>query len=839
MAGYTSDEIEASVSRFVKAEISDERDELGPDKQDVKFSEVIELISSTLIFDPNAIFYVIFLATNRLNKNVEQSIAYVEDVLDAITEMSHRTTEITRTSLLGDAAAALLEVDTILTERDAVSNNAFNRYLSSLNSFITVSLRPNIKSGTDIIRPPQQARVEARTSLSSLATSYADHLEVISQISQMLTEFNAINLPVLAIQNSVRQARADLEDLQTTFESALTTRDAKIAESRDAYLRLVSGKAVLTNYNTVTDPSSPRMSSSSALKGRAALPLGDGEYVVAETVCTKSAPWAIETGVNDELKIAEDGNPETTYTLVPPTQPQLDSALDEDWDSGGTNTAYDIVVGVNDKLEIDGLAPRVTLTSGGNRTAVQIASDITSWATTNSYPYSASALNLGGLNYVRIVKTSYGAQRLRMTALDAGDRAAILAAYTTLGFYEGQEDTAGGVTATELAEQINAADKVLASVERTTFEEGDDGTITSLTELQLPAGTIVSDVGQDDMLVIRNGESVGYHRLAIDPVADQITVVADQPFVQLESNVEYLLVREVVRVKSISSGLTGKLAINASSAVSTLGFTVGETDSTTTGFRAAESGNDKDFVQADIVEGDILRITAGATEHEITEISNGGQQLEVDPPIDVDRTNLAFSIYSAAAVAYENFSLALSAWDAARESSSFVEDTLELDRVMNPLLANKRPSAAQTNDATTVAMELLSLLSSLSAVLTDFEVSSVGRVDAALKMLQERGMDRAYDTLLDGKITEFFEYDKDDASNSSYMLKAMRQVVVADLPLSKLEEDADDIIHDELIIGTDADLDFTDVDGEDENVLPLGEIPDLNEQDEGTLRQRL
>jgi len=839
MAAFKTAEIEAAVSQFVKANVVEERDELGPVKEDVKFSEVLELISSTLIFDPNSIFYVIFLATNRLSTDVAATLVVVEDIQTAIAEVSHRTKDITRTTLLGDAAAALLEVDTILSSRDALSNSAFNRYLSSTNAFVGVSLEPNIKSGSDLIRPPQKARTDARTALATLATSYADHLAVLAQLQEMLTEFNALNLPVLAIQDSVRKARRDLKSLQATFEDTATTRDAKIAESRDAYLRITAGKAVLNSYNTVSDPSSPRLQSTAALTGRAAIPLGDGVLTKVEVLGTKSAPWEIDTGTNDEFKVAADGALETTYTIVPPTRPSVTTFLDETWDATGPAVAYQVIVTTQDKLEIDGLAPRVVLTAGANRTAANIASDINTWATANSFPYTASSP--GG--FVKIEKTSGGAQRIRMTAFNGTDRAAILATYTALGFYEGQEDTVAGVTAAELASQINAVGELVAEVELTQFDEGVSGAMFSSTEIDLPLGTLVSLSHVDDILVLLSGQSAGAHRIVsiTQPGVDRITVATTQPFVLAESGIEFRIIRELLKITSPATGLTGQIIVGAGNANTTLGFTAAAAKSTTTGFEAVLTAVPQDFTQSDVVEGDLVRITIGVntTQHVISEITGSNKQLEITPAIDVSLTGLTFQILSAAAVAYENFIAAAVVWDLLREASDFEDDTRELERVMNPLLANKRPSAFQIADANTAATALLSLLNSLSTVLTDFEVNAVGRVDAALKMLQERGMDRGFDTLMDGEIANFFGFDKDDASSSAFMLKSMRNVVVEDLPQSKLDDDGDDIQHDELVVDTDAELDFSDTDSEDEDLHPLGEIPDLDDTDASTLRQRL
>lgn len=944
MPGYSNAEIEAAVSNFVKSEVSVTYDVLGPVDIGAKFSEVLQLISSTLIFDPNAIFYLIYLASNKLNSSVEQTVEYLDDILQAIAEMSARTTDVTRTTLLGDAAAALLDVDRILSERDALSQNAFNRYVSAIDSFTTVSLAPNIRKNAEIVRPPQQARDESRTALSSLSVAYEDVLETLDQIMEMLTEFNGLDLAVISVQRSVRRVREDLRDLQSSFEDASTTRDDKIAECRDAYLRITSGKSVLTNYTTITDPSEPRLISSASILGRPSVPVGStGELVSAFVEGTRSAPWAIEPGVNDELNIGEDGNAPTAYTLVPEAEPNVRSMLSGPFDihsasiasllssnsenytipagpdnefvvtvdgvlfagniTAGVRTgaqvasdmgaitdldtgtialstvvtvsyttgisivapagAHSIVIGntfvapppastvntavgftggqsssgvdANDLMEIDGLAPRIALSNGPTQTRGDVATDIITWAGAN-YPGEYTAADDG--TYITITKTKPGAQTIRMTAEDPTDHPAIVAAFVTLGFYEGQEDNSEGLSAAEAARQINDAGLVTAEEVRETYEEGNDGDVTGATTIELPLDTIapaggVPEQHVDEHIYIRSGANAGAHRIVsiARTTVDTVTVSADTPFVAVESDQSWVIVKEVLRLSSKSSAMDTQITVAAGLANTDLGLTAGDEYGTTTGFRVASSGTDVDFTQYDIVVGDIVRLPAPAADRTVLELSDGGKQLEVTEPVGTDLGAGQFRIISAAAVAYEAFEAAVDLWQQDRASSNFSEDISELERVMNPLLANKRPSAAQVADANVRANELRDLLSALSEVLVSFEVAKVGRMDASLNMLRERGLDRAYDYLMDGKIAEFFGFDKDDAAGSAYMLKTSRAVVQADLAVSKLDEDADDIIHTDLVQDTDADYDFSDGDL-DEGFATLGEVPDVLEDGE-------
>lgn len=820
MAGYKDAEIEAAVSRFVQSTIRIEKDALGPVDIGSKFNEVLQLISSALVYDPNAIFYIVYLATNKLNVTVELALEYIEDVSDAIDEMGHHTKDVTRTTLLGDAAAALLAVDQILTDNSTISSRAFTRYQQAVDDFTRVSLEPNIKQSGQVVRPPQLARQDVLITIPNLSTAYVAILGTLAQVRLMLDEFNDLNLGVLSIQNSVQKVRDDLRTLQSQFENTSTTRDDKIALCREAYLSIASGKSVLNNFTTVSDPSDPRLSSSSTVVGYPSPSAGDeGELVSASITCTKSAPWEI-TASADELKVAEDGESEKTYAFTPPSQPSVTSIFKDSYD-----------IPASGRLEIDGL-PAVGLTPGVNLTA-EVVNSINTWATTfPTYPYTAS--DDGG--YIKITKTTPGANEIRMTAeADIDD---VLATYQVLGFYEGQTDSSTGLSAAEAAAVINAAGSIAASVVLTRYENGDDGEVKSgaLTVLEVAENSIESFGHADDMLLVRTGINVGYRRIvSVTRVGgvDKITVDSSTPFKVVDTELSWVILSERLKLASTATDLTTELTIGAGNVNSVMGFSEETVVGTTTGFRAKEGDIYLDFSHLDVVVGDIVRVVNAtpdpdvSSEHTVLELSSSNGQLEITPSIDTNTVVGSFSILSAAAVAYEILVAALDAWDDLLAASEFSEDILELERVMNPLIANKNPSISQLNDARSTLLALEALLTNtspdgLTEILQAFQVSLVPRVDASLKMLKERGMDRAYDLLMDGKIETFFSMDKDDASSSAYMLKSMRGVVRSDLRVSKLTDDADDTTHIGSAVGTDPDYDYSDADS-DENVKLLGE----------------
>lgn len=954
MADFSSTEIEAAVSQFVKSNISVQRDALGPIDLQSKFSEVLQLVSSTLIFDPNSIFYLIFLVSNKLNSLVETTLADVDDLTQAVKEMGHKTTKVTKTSLLGDAAAALFSVDQILNEQNVISQTPFTRYQRAVDAFTAASLAPNIRQVIDlqvqVARPPQEARADSLTLLTSLSTNYATILSSLEQLEAMLDEFRSLDLSVLTIQDSVRKVRTDLRALQDAFEDPSASDDDKISYTRDAYLRLTAGKAVLTNLSTIRDPEEPRLRSSDSVSGKASVPLSGGRLTPATIRMSKSAPWIIKTGVNDQFSIREDSAvAPTTYTITPSPYPVVQNyrsgpfalraasyaslisanaqnyvipaAPDNEFSvtvdgaifvgpvTSGSRTGAQVVADIlamvdadtglislstvinatyslgvvlthllpgdhtiiinnppgttlpavtvnsvlgftagtigrgneaNNVVEIDGHSPVITLTTGASVSRAQVVSDILTWVAAN-VPGQYTATDTGSA--IEIRKTIPGSQTVTMTADYAPEHANVVRAYQELGFYVGQSDSSEAVSAVEIASMVNGVGLINAAAKSETFESGTDGTTTGPTTIEFPAGSIpASRVGMQ--LYIQSGINAGPHRITsiVIGFTDVIVVSTDTPFIYTGIDQHWVIVDEYVQLTSKASDLSTKLLVSAGTADTELGLATGAVYGTTTGFTTNTLSS---FTRADVVVGDVLRIPS-EPDREISLVTSD-TQVEVTPPLPTNATGLSFQVLSTAALAYEQLIVDLAAWDSLIRSSAFATDLRELQRVMNPLLNNTRPTDGQINKAVDLLTfeNLISpeesglkpLLEQLRDALVAFEVNRVSRIDAALNMLQERGMDRAYDHLMDGKLAAVFSFDKDDAASSAYMLKTSRAVAQEDVPVSKSDEAVGDTVAGNEIVGTDADFDVSDMDP-DENLSLLGEIADYSDEDASEATKR-
>lgn len=165
--------------------------------------------------------------------------------------------------------------------------------------------------------------------------------------------------------------------------------------------------------------------------------------------------------------------------------------------------------------------------------------------------------------------------------------------------------------------------------------------------------------------------------------------------------------------------------------------------------------------------------------------------IEVDPPIPVD-TVLNFSNSSTLPFArirkgqfntHSTIQGLLEAWTTLEANSSGY--SAELNRLINPLLSNSNPIISAVNTAKVYAQELSIALNQLDDILASYVADVVPRVDTLIDTMLSRGSDRAVDTLLEGRFSEFFGYNSDEVSYIGNALKQLRDVQRLDLPVRR------------------------------------------------------
>lgn len=586
MANFTQEEINAAVKKYIRTDTRTTRDPLGPRDTDKIFADVMEFVSSGLVFDPNSIFYLIYLVKNRVNQDLNTALALIADLKQAILEVGKYTSKVTSTSLLSDAASALLEADRLLTQKQTIASPQFNRYGEALDQFVGISIAPNIRELTgsypetySVVRPPQAAQEAIKSDIISLRAAHTTILAETEQLSLAFDEFLAQNLPTLAIQTSVQKVQKDLKALQREFDSS--TEAEAIGMTRDAYLRIVAGRSVITNLVTTRDPTSYRMQGSVSSSDRAQVAYPASSSTPGQVITGRSATYHIVPGVSDQLNFKLDGGALVSVTLTPPAPARvLGSNSDQSLFqftlakaaelTSSMTGPYTVPVSPGNVFDIyvDGIGYRVDLTDGVD-TAAQVAAEVMVATRIDSEPGTfgdvALATSVGGvLSFLHATvgtgSITIGSQTVN-SALGFTDGQADLgtAANNILRLYVDDELevlanlTVGGRTAAQVAVDITAASaRVLG------------GTVT----LDLAEGVTISSRAYGEQSRIQILPTTPVHRAAMSVLGFSDGQSSRSSYLSLDSlysTLNAITGIQVTRSSSLlASGTTGQATLGGS-----------------------------------------------------------------------------------------------------------------------------------------------------------------------------------------------------------------------------------------------------------------------------------
>lgn len=233
--------------------------------------------------------------------------------------------------------------------------------------------------------------------------------------------------------------------------------------------------------------------------------------------------------------------------------------------------------------------------------------------------------------------------------------------------------------------------------------------------------------------------------------------------------------------------------------------------------------------------GDILELYSGQYEapeevRTIIGFEQGQKLLQLDAPLSNSFLELDFSasidtsfarIRKASRNNYDVFKAQLGLWLAlAVNSTKYFRD---LDRLLNPLIVNENPTASAVNSAKIHVQTFIQALQQLQVVLNSYQVDVVPRVDTLIDSFLERGSDRAVDTLLEGRFTDFFGYNSEEVSYLGNSLERLREVSRLDLPIRR--SGRKEVIDQELTLAEfeepDFEFDQSDIQDTDEPDIPV------------------
>lgn len=839
--GFTDEEVREAVDKFLLRQVSVNPLPNGARNVVQLRDTVYDLITTILLLRPDAFFYAVWQATNKLRGLVVKQIAALDSIAANGPGVTRPSKKVTSTSELTNARAALLEINSGLNARTVgVSGSigpAVARFRRSVGRFLEDEITKNVVVNNSVVDTAEGLKTSIRTEWADAVTRHDDIVALSSSIALALSQLASVRLPQSAVQSLVSKIQSRLVELESTMAGT----DA-VAESKQAMLDLLTMRTLLTKASSFRAPAlklMPLVGDSSALL------LVDSPGVEASISSTASAPYNYDPGAT--LSLSVNGGTPVVVALPRSSRAEIRSKVISPWaEPPGSSEIF---------LSIDA--------SGSSGPFV-----LPAVPAYGSGPAAAAAFDAGllGVSVTWDASTS----QLVFQSEDETDvsrvRMSTSTAPTTAfaGWFGGLlEGLPSPPTAEELVQAISSSSSLVqASVQQTAY-----GTFTGTRET-LPANVIWNKLAQGANLATTAGSavvispSINFNKLikpgmAVEitspaPVAGQYVVVSvDGGALTLDTTLastatatyyagpDYRVVPAGARVHVVSAAtplnrgyyyvdsgggvvaglpLTRTLVAADSSlvtsvykknvvvnargttassglgvtAVNPVGFAVtAELPAELTEFDLQGAG---DFVFRGVRPGDRVTLASpGLVSYDRLVESVTTTTLVVTEPVPYEAGAWQFSIQSDRVYRYTalvDYPLLVdpppSPYVNQFLSSTYVVDFASLDSLIGRLFRG----GVYTGQVSSAVSQYRSDLSSLKQALDGFSVPSEKSIDNAIKTMREQGLDRAADLFLGLRLVEFFTMEPEGVSYSTWLTYQAARAAREATPVSKTARSA-------------------------------------------------
>jgi hypothetical protein len=297
MAGFTDEEVQATVDRLLLTRVSVPRLKTGSRDVLALRSTVFDLLTTALLLRPDSYFYLVWLAKNRLRRLVSaQEEALVQIAAQWAQRVSAPAKAVGSTAELVNAQAALLELDAgRATGARGGTNPAVARFRRSVERFISSELTKNVVFKGEVVETADEARAHISAAWAKFRERDVELLERAARIDRALVAFSAARLPETSIRGIIGRLRGRLVELQEALEGPTAVRD-----SRGAFLELMAMRILLAKAAAFQHPRlllAPRPGDSTSGV------LIDSPGVPAALIGAVSAPYRYASGSTFSLSV--------------------------------------------------------------------------------------------------------------------------------------------------------------------------------------------------------------------------------------------------------------------------------------------------------------------------------------------------------------------------------------------------------------------------------------------------------------------------------------------------------------------------------------------------------
>ena len=418
--GYTTTEKQAALAALTQQELSFTRNAFKGRDTSATYTQLRELVLTALFYEPDAAFALADIAADYWASQVTAQRRLIANLQEDLGFILSKDRVFNRLDTLRRAKTLLGKARVAASIQGKVAPRPLERYRRLVDTALEDMSRQTVQagaslltSGKQVVKSRKSAQQAVSSNFSTLITNHAKLRDGLALLRTMVADYESAEslsqLTSLQLQRLDDMVGGVVEGLET-----LPVDEAR-QEMRSYFLNLLGGQALAHRLEEREGGSTPRMDVST-----------DYRITVVSTTSppsitgTVSAPWALEQGSSDALRIDFSGT-EVEVNLVPVAEGEtgVEAAsvigaafepfriVDDNSGAGGYNpvplltqkitsgTNY-AVNGTNLYLVVDG--EPYTVAFALDRSATQVASDINgAVSVVNATPQTG-----GGLDWVSI-----------------------------------------------------------------------------------------------------------------------------------------------------------------------------------------------------------------------------------------------------------------------------------------------------------------------------------------------------------------------------------------------------------------------------------------------------
>lgn len=247
----TRDRVQEAINKYLPqtANYAQSAD-LGERDPDALFERIRQIVFTSLLTDKEAVFYIIFLAAQRLISDIETVIGLLDDLsgtdqLKGLAPDPPRRIE--SYTKLESARTTLIRLSSGVATDGVFGDSALTQFKSEMDGFLSDEVKPNVATGNRA-----KAVADIRDTMGLLKTSWALVVERRELLFALLDKYLAEDLRTTVSSQIISAIQSTINDLLDTLPELSTTAQAEQAEQ--VLIDLAAAEAALTAVGGAASP---------------------------------------------------------------------------------------------------------------------------------------------------------------------------------------------------------------------------------------------------------------------------------------------------------------------------------------------------------------------------------------------------------------------------------------------------------------------------------------------------------------------------------------------------------------------------------------------------------